>query len=145
MDKCTIVCKHSKIKVEENGKKVIFSNLSNDEFKITQIDNCLIKEGVRADRLVTKTGVASVIVELKGKDIAHAIKQVFATMNYKEIKDKCENNIGFLIVCSRVPRIGYDIIKAKTFASREYKAGFHVKERAVDVDITEVAKIDGKP
>ena len=59
--------------------------------------------GPKADRIVSKPGVVDVVVELKGKDIDHALKQILATcVRWKEAQ-RFSKQIGGLVVFSRSP------------------------------------------
>jgi hypothetical protein len=144
-DICTIENRNSTVKVEENASKALFTNVANETFLITRIDGCLVKNGVRADYLVRKTNVASVIVELKGSNVSHACDQIFASMCNNDVKQRLEKQIGFLIVCTRIPKFDTSIAKAKQLAARKYKCGLHVLTYAKPIDILEVCKIDGQP
>ncbi|MDR6952667.1 hypothetical protein J2X65_002026 [Ancylobacter sp. 3268] len=143
MERCTQIVTHSKIKVEEHGRKAIFENSNGDMYHVSIVDNCLITDGSRADRLVRKVGDSSVIVELKGKDVDHGIKQLMATVEHPNIRSMLESKIGFLLVCRRYPKFDYYVAKAKTEAAKKYKAGFHVVCDQRQVKIEEVVKING--
>jgi hypothetical protein len=126
MKNCIIVLSHSKVKVGENGRSVIFLNPSNSEITVGQVDDCLITDGIRSDNLI-HDDTHIVFVEFKGCDLNHACKQLFATATHasmgKFIRGK---QIGFLIVCSRYPRNNTSVQMAQSKAMRQYKAGFKV-------------------
>lgn len=141
---CTVTVSHSLVKVEENKRKAIFKNPKKNDYKVTIVDGCVIKTGVRSDYLVSEVGAASVIVELKGVDVGHGCEQLFATAKHSDIKPMLEGRVGFLMVCTRVPRFDTYIAKAKTRAAREFRAGFQVVSDRGEFDIRQVASIDGK-
>lgn len=136
-DRCTEVVSHSSVKVEENKSRVVFKNPDRTEFAISKIDGCLVTNGVRADYLVTKGVTASVLVELKGTDVAHACDQLLSSVEHPNVKPLLEREIGFLVVCTRYPRLDTFVLKAKQRCARVYKAGFHVitpKGAELDLD-----------
>src|SRR5208282_4656870 len=58
---------------------------------------------VKADYIVSKPVVVDVIVELKGKDIAHAVEQIVATLVKWKNVPPFSNKVGGLIVFTRCP------------------------------------------
>ncbi|MGK9167919.1 hypothetical protein KXR53_16550 [Inquilinus limosus] len=134
---CVEEIRHKKISIEERGRKVDFTNAKEDLFRRIQVDNCLIKEGHRADWIVTKVNVGSVIVELKGKDVRHACKQLFATLESENCKEWLENKIAMLIICSRAPAFDSFVIDSKTRA-RKLGIRLTVKTNRAEYDIEEL-------
>ena len=102
----------SKIKVEELRRKAIFLNPERNVYLKTQIDDCVIKNAVAADWIVTKEGIGDIVVELKGKDVDHATKQILATMKFWKRRGFCRHKVAALIVCSEFPRASTRIQKA---------------------------------
>lgn len=95
---------NSKIKIKANAAKAVFDNSDRAEIKIVDVDCWLSNEvGLKADRVVSKPQVVDVIVELKGKDISHAMKQVLATCVQWKKAPPFSKKIGGLIVFSRSP------------------------------------------
>lgn len=141
---CTKYVTHSQVKVEENKRKAVFRNVSGDEYAISKIDNCIVTSGIRTDYLVSKVGSASVLVELKGRNVEHACDQLFASAGHGDVKPLLEANLGFLIVCSKFPRFDTYVLKAKSRAAKDFKAGFHVVCDKGNFDIEKVCSISGK-
>ncbi|MBB4085101.1 hypothetical protein [Sphingomonas carotinifaciens] len=141
---CSVRKNDSKIKIEENGRKAIFLNESRDEYTVTEVDGCLINDGMRADYLITKEDSCSVFVELKGKNVDHAVEQLFASVERLEVKNICHKNLGFLVICKRFPRFDTFVAKAKQKAAARYKAGFHVVCDRGEFDIHQIAAINGR-
>jgi len=140
---CTETVSHSRVKVEENSSKAIFKNDHREEFKISQVDGCLVKDGIRCDKLVSKPNTASVLVELKGSDVSHACDQLFASANHPAVKPLLEKRLGFLVICARVPRFDGFVLKAKQRAAKQFKAGFHIVKNRGEFDIERAVAIDG--
>jgi hypothetical protein len=140
---CSETVNHSRVKVEENSSKAVFLNPERVLYKITEIDGCVVKNGIRCDKVVSEVGSISVLVELKGSDVSHACEQLFASANDRAVQDHLEGKLGFLVVCTRYPRFDSYVAKAKQMAAKRYKAGFHVVQSHREFDIARVAAIDG--
>jgi hypothetical protein len=113
---CVEPVTHSKVKVEENGRKAVFLNPDNLLVKKVTVDGCLSKDaGLKADYIVSKPGVVDVIVELKGQDVPHAKDQIIATLLMWRTHPPFSSKIAALIVCSRSPLSSSElqIMKAK--------------------------------
>lgn len=117
-NECVETVCHSNILVQERGRKANFKNSARHSHHKVKVDGCLIKEGLRSDWIVTKVGVGSVVVELKGKDIDHACKQVMATISHANCQPWLEEKRGILIVCSRYPSFDTSVAKAKVNARK---------------------------
>ena len=104
LESCTTTRTDSKIKVEAHTRKAVFDNSERSEIKIIDVDCWLAADaGPKADRIVSKPGVVDVVVELKGKDIDHALEQVLATCTKWKDVPPFSKKIGGLIVFSRSP------------------------------------------
>ena len=101
---CTDELNDSKITVKRDGRRATFDNSDHAIIKCVDVD-CWIpsNDTVKADYIVSKPGVVDVIVELKGKDIDHAVKQVVATLAIWRTAPPFSKKIGGLIVFTRCP------------------------------------------
>ena len=115
---CVKEVRQTNITVKEHGRRINFINQTGDRFHLARVDGCLVRDGARADYIVTKIGVGSVIIELKGKDIRHAFDQILATLNHKNCVNWIKRRHAMLIACSRVPRFDSTIAKAKVEAKK---------------------------
>jgi len=102
--KCNNVINDKNIVVKENGREFRIKNSSNIEINRVKVDGCFIKSGNRCDYLFEVLSKSRVLyIELKGKDIQHALEQIDATI--KHCKDIHKNFIKeCYIVASRVPK-----------------------------------------
>jgi uncharacterized CHY-type Zn-finger protein len=126
MNSCVDCVSHSKVKVEENGRKAIFLNPNRECYSVGRIDGCLVKDGIRADFFVA-TERCAVIVELKGCDVTHACEQLFAAVDNHAVNEFVKGKkLGFIIICSRFPSNSTSVQIAQSKARKRYKAGFHV-------------------
>jgi hypothetical protein len=101
---CTEELNDSKITVKRDGRKATF--LNSECISISRVDvDCWIPSSstAKADFIVSKPGVVDVIVELKGKDIAHAVEQIVATLVRWNDAPSPSKKIGGLIVFTRCP------------------------------------------
>jgi hypothetical protein len=101
---CTRTKTGSKIKVEAHDRKAVFDNSARAEIKIVNLDCRLAGDtSPKADHIVSKPGVVDIVVELKGKDIDHALEQILATYAKWKIVPPISKQIGGLVVFSRSP------------------------------------------
>ncbi len=133
---CIDVVSHSKIKVEENRKKVVFLNKERESYEVGRIDGCLVSEGVRADYFVSNKE-KTVLIELKGINISHACEQLFAAIEHNNVKKNIKENVGFIVVCSRFPKASTTVQRAKTKAMSKYRAKFSVFCTRVELNISD--------
>lgn len=127
--KCSESLRVSKIKVAENGKQAVILNPNKQLFTRTKIDGCTISNQTACDWLIQDNTIASILIELKGCDVEHAIAQIEATLLFMKTNDLLTERLAALIVCSkpsRHPSFTAKLQKAKSRLSKEYKAPLHV-------------------
>lgn len=109
INRCNELTSNKKIVLKENRREFIIENHSNFKINKVRVDGCYITDGSRCDYLVEIINSSSIervfYIELKGKDIEHAIEQLENTLKYckaihKEFKREC------YIVLSRFPSSG---------------------------------------
>lgn len=126
---CVKVTKVTKVKVGEKGKQAVFLNPDKQEFSVARIDGCTIVNKTACDYLVSRENLAGVLVELKGTDLPHALKQIELTLDYLR-----KTKIGFqrmaaLIVCrapSRHPSFTTKIQRIKDRLMTRYRMPLHI-------------------
>lgn len=123
----------SNITLKENGRRLNIINEGNISYLVVKVDGCLITDGIRADWIITKIGTGSIILELKGRNIDQALKQLFATLAHDNCRDWIESKRSLIIVCSRVPSFDTTIAKAQVVARR---AGVKLKAICVSASLT---------
>jgi hypothetical protein len=121
INKCNVIRTDKILSREENKRKAILKNNSQIQINEVQIDNCLITQGNKCDFLweicLQKTAI---YVELKGKDLSHALTQIESTINF------CIQNYNHssftkiaVIVLSRYPQEDTSIqVKKRQFKKR---------------------------
>ncbi|UWR71347.1 hypothetical protein [Phaeobacter inhibens] len=89
---------------KENARSAIFSNPSQQSFDKAQVDDCLIKENSGKCDGYLRDGNRIWLVELKGKDVEKAVKQIVATS--QKINDHIgDREIIPVIVATKCPAI----------------------------------------
>jgi hypothetical protein len=106
---CIEKIRHSKIKVKDpgTGKSAVLLNPDKAQVRRVRMDGCLMLAGrPAADCLVSMPRSVDVIIELKGKNVVHAIEQIEATRLFWCKHPACEFNktISAWILCSEYPR-----------------------------------------
>lgn len=125
----------SQIKFEENRKKIVFINTQRLRYQRVQIDGCAIKKGAKCDNLlVSADEKEEYYVELKGKDIKHAIEQIECTID--KIGEHSDDRHSY-IICSRViPAITTFIQKKKIFFGKQYKSELVISRDSLNVKLS---------
>lgn len=104
MSNCIQSVNHSQIKCEEKQSKFILLNPERKLVDYITIDGCMYPRGhheLCCDYALNFDDT-TVFVELKGSDIAHAIKQVLATN--QDAKFPINANKSAIIVTSKMPK-----------------------------------------
>lgn len=131
-DVCVQPTTDSKIKFEENKRKIIFLNPERLSYKKVQVDGCVINDkGMRCDKLlVSDNENEERYVELKGTDVMHAIDQLEATI--QRIGEFYGNRHAYVISTNVAPAYNTKIqMKAKYFR-KKYHSGLLVKEKQLE-------------
>lgn len=127
--KCSTTVRVSKVKVMEKGKQAVFLNPDKELFTKTRVDGCVIINSIACDWLIQHGNITSILVELKGCDVDHALEQIEATLAYMSKNGLLNKQVAALIVCSkpsRHPCFTSKLQKAKARISQKYKAPLHV-------------------
>jgi hypothetical protein len=106
---CIETIRHSKVKVTDPGtaRVGILVNPDQEAVRRIKMDGCLALMGtVAADFVISKAQAVDVIVELKGKNVDHAVEQIEATLRFWSAHERHEAGqlIGAWIICSEYPR-----------------------------------------
>lgn len=109
---------HSRITVQEKGKSFTVLNPERKDYERVLVDNCQVKEGPRADWSIRKVGDRSVVVELKGRNVEHAIEQLFATVSHPNCVEHIERKNALLIICAKYPSFDTMVAKAQVRARK---------------------------
>ena len=129
-DKCTLLSTDSKIKCEENNRKITFINSKRESVRIITVDGCQITEGVRCDYLIVHNKT-EYFIELKGEDIKHAFEQLINSIKILGTSDSTARKS--YVISSRSPLISAEIQNIKLKFKRQYKSELIVKNNSVEV------------
>ncbi|MFA1602363.1 hypothetical protein ACDW82_01765 [Alcaligenes faecalis] len=135
MSECIQKVIQSKVKVEEKSRKAVFVTDGKSEYIKGRIDQCLIKDGVRADYFVSGEG-KTVLIELKGCNVSHACDQLFKAVEHENVKPYLNEKIGFLVICSKYPTHDTSVQLAMSKAKKKYKAEFRVYTNKREVNMS---------
>ena len=122
---------NKKIVCEEHKRKIVFINNNKRVVEKIQVDGCQITDGIRCDCLVN-FGKIQNFIELKGKNIKHAIEQLKRSIKILGQKD---NQIMCYIISSRSPVSSAEILNLKLSLKREFKADLKIKNDKIEVQI----------
>lgn len=139
--KCTEVVRVSKVKIAEKGKQAVFLNPKKEEFSRTRVDGCVITNKTACDWWIAHEGSGSVLIELKGCDVDHAIEQIEATFDYLSKNNLLHEKNAAMIICVKPPRhpsFTSKLQKAKSRLSAKYKAPLHIVTGSHEYDIKRV-------
>jgi hypothetical protein len=123
---CCTETRVSRIKVEQFGRKAVFINDQNTVHQSIQVDGCVIQNEKAADYVVSRAAFGDVIVELKGKDVEEAVKQVEATAKHWIANGYCTGKIAALIVSTQFPKANTSVRRAQERFAKAYKSPLHV-------------------
>ncbi|MBS6240565.1 MAG: hypothetical protein KH897_19885 [Bacteroides sp.] len=130
---CTLETTDKILVLEENKRKCIFSNPESQVLIKIIVDGCQITEGTRCDFLVLDQQKNEYFVELKGKDIPHAIEQLEATI--KQLSSSAGLQKTAIIVSSRHPSNDTSIQRAKVLFKKKYKVDLISKNVKMEIQI----------
>lgn len=112
--------------MEEKGKSATFLNPLKDEGLLPiKVDGCVVEQGTRADYVI-EDGRSAVVVELKGRHVEQAAKQVFATASqWVGAYDRADRVAG-LIIATRYPKASTKIQIEQSNFQKRFLVPLHV-------------------
>lgn len=94
--------------------------------KIVQVDDCVVKEGIRCDYLLILSNEQEIYVELKGSDVKHAVEQLSRSIDL--LACNCNALIKLCFISStRCPINSTEIQNLKRKFRQKYKAKLTIK------------------
>lgn len=124
-----------RIKVEENSKRATILNAERREFVVCQIDGCELKQKTACDFFIQRESKDAVLVELKGRDVSHAIDQIEATFLHLSQNGRLKGRKAALIVAGRPsthPAFTSKLQRAKDRLRKNYSAPLHLVRDAYE-------------
>lgn len=100
--KCDTNHKKPIFTISEQKSRATFNNPNRYPVTETRVDGCLITTGIRCDYLISVPAIdTSILLELKGCDVNHAINQITAT--HTQLSASLHKNKYWLVVSTRCP------------------------------------------
>ncbi len=127
----------TKIVLKEKKSKITFLNPNKDKIVKIKVDGCVISdnETLRCDYALIPSDAVEIYVELKGSDIAQAVKQIESTIkllseNPQKIKKLC------FVVSTRVPKQTTSIQQLQSQFKKKFNASFRIKNIQDEYDLS---------
>lgn len=124
----------SRIKFEENKRKIIFLNPKRMDYKKVQVDECAITDKVtmRCDNLLVSADEHEErYVELKGTEVLHAIDQLEATI--LRLGEFDDNRHAYVISTNVAPAYTTKIQQKALLFKKKYNSELLVREKQLEV------------
>ena len=121
----------------------MFVNLQRLPHLKVQVDGCILKNQLAADYVVSQGVIGDVIVELKGKDVEHAVKQVEATASHWQEQGYRVGRLAALIVSTQFPKANTQVRKAQENFAKKYKGPLHVVTKNYEGCLERVLSFNG--
>lgn len=121
---CIFIRNDKVISLKENKSCFRFLNPDQKEVKCIVVDGGAITDGFRCDHLLIDANKMEHFIELKGRDIPHAVEQLEASIQ------QLSSNNGFkysFIVSTRCPLSGSDIQIFKKKFKQKYHSELIIK------------------
>lgn len=116
---CTRETTDKLLVVKERKCKCVFTNPNQRLLTKVNVDGCQITDGIRCDYLILDHCHNEYFVELKGKDLPHAIEQLEATIQQLSDKNNTTRKQA-IIVSSRNPSNDTSVQRAKAIFKKKY-------------------------
>jgi hypothetical protein len=126
-----------KIVLKENNKKITFLNADRNKILIITIDGCVIKDNtvLKCDYGIVPCDEVEIYVELKGKGVEHAIKQIESTIKLLSSNPKKTKKFCF-VICSKVsPKARTSVQNSKIKFKKDFNAKLKVEETPHEDDL----------
>lgn len=134
--KCVQETTDSKIALRNTRSlSAVFLNPEGAKHRKIELDGCVLPNETACDWILEKPGVGRIVVELKGCDVGHALKQVEAGLNYLKENKMTDLKRAALVVCTKCyPSVTPTIQKAKSKCLKDHKAHLHIKTDGRDLN-----------
>lgn len=124
-ERCCSIKSDKIIPIREHKSLFHFLNPEEKQVKYIIVDGCAIVEGNKCDYLLIDSNSVEHFIELKGRDIKHALEQLETSIRQL---GKKKPRYAF-IVSTRCPLSGTDIQNAKKKFNRDFGATLVIKNR----------------
>ncbi|NEP62960.1 MAG: hypothetical protein F6K31_39625 [Symploca sp. SIO2G7] len=114
-----------------NRSKFRLQNPKRASIRLVQIDDCVIKEGIRCDYLLILPDEQELYIELKGSDVKHAVEQISRTIDLLACHSQPFVKLCF-IVSTRCPINSTEIQNLKKKFRQKYNAKLFIKNGEIN-------------
>ncbi len=126
-DECQETIRHTRIVIADRGRSATFINREKLEHIRIEMDGCVVHNALAADWVLKKKDVGDLIIELKGKDVEHAVQQVMATARYLVQHQLRTGRLAGLVVAKQYhPRASTSVQRAQQAFTRAFSGPLHV-------------------
>ncbi len=109
-----------------NRSKFRLHNPTRASIRVVQVDDCVVKEGIRCDYLLVLPSEQEVYIELKGSDVKHAVEQIAKSIDL--LACNCHPVIKLCFIAStRCPINSTEIQNLKKKFRQKYNAQITIK------------------
>ena len=128
---CETVINDSNIVISDPGSrnnrsKFRLENSKRVSIKVVQVDNCVIKEGIRCDYLLILPSGQEIYVELKGSNVKHAVEQISRSIDL--LSCNCHPTLKLCFIAStRCPITSTEMQSLKKKFRQQYNAKLTIK------------------
>lgn len=131
---CTWEVTDKLLVVKENKCKCVFSNPNQHLLTKIKVDGCQITDGIRCDYLILDHCHNEYFVELKGKDLPHAVEQLEASIQQLSAPNHTIKKKA-IIVSSRNPSNDTSVQRAKAMFKKKYEVELIPKNIQIEITI----------
>lgn len=129
---CITPTTDTKIKFEENNRKILFLNPKRVEYKKVQVDGCILTDGIRCDNLLLSVDEHEErYIELKGVDVIHAIDQLEETI--VKLGEYDDSRHSYVISTNVAPAYTTKIQLKQLYFKRKYNSELIIREKQLEV------------
>ena len=135
--KCEEYKTDRKIPLQENRCKITFLNPNQDKILVVNVDGCAIddNETLRCDYALVPFEEIEIYVELKGRDVLHAVKQLESTISLLSDNPQTIKKLCF-VISTRVPRQTTSTQQLQSRFKKKFNASFRIKSIQDEYDLS---------
>jgi hypothetical protein len=132
-----------KITVAEKGKSATILNSQHEVFRRIRVDGCVVTDGSRlAADWVVERDRSVVVIELKGRCVEHAAKQIAETSTQWHAEQRFDRICG-LIVARQYPRASASIQLKQQQYARKFAGPLHVVTKNGEFELEALLSFKG--
>jgi hypothetical protein len=114
-----------------NRSKFRLHNPKRAAIRVVQVDDCVIKEGIRCDYLLVLPSEQEIYIELKGSDVKHAVEQISRSIDL--LTCDCHSIVKLCFIAStRCPINSTEIQNLKKKFRQKYNAKITIKNGEIN-------------